>query len=65
MVGDVGERDDGLLRLPDREGATGDRTLQQADRTGATLDIIDPLSSPTSPLKFGGDAVRPDPDPGS
>ena len=43
----------------------GDRTLQQADRTGATLDIIDPLSNPTSPLKFGGDAVRPDSDPGS
>ena len=41
----------------------GDRTLQQADRTGATLDIVDPLSNPTSPLKFGGDAVRPD-DPG-
>jgi hypothetical protein len=43
----------------------GDRTLQQADRTGATLDIIDPLSNPTSPLTFGGEAVRPDPEPGS
>jgi opacity protein-like surface antigen len=31
----------------------GDRTLQQTDRTGATLDIIDPLSNPTSPLMFG------------
>jgi hypothetical protein len=43
----------------------GDRTLQQADRTGATLDILDPLSNPTSPLMFGGDAFRPDPEPGS
>jgi hypothetical protein len=42
----------------------GDRTLQQTDRTGATLDIIDPLSNPTSPLMFGGEAFRPDPDPG-
>jgi hypothetical protein len=42
----------------------GDRTLQQTDRTGATLDIIDPLSNPTSPLMFGGEAFRPDSDPG-
>lgn len=28
----------------------GDRTLQQTDRTGATLDIISPLANPTSPL---------------
>ncbi len=31
----------------------GDRTLQETDRAGATLDIIDPLSNPTSPLMFG------------
>jgi hypothetical protein len=43
----------------------GDRTLQQTDRTGATLDIIDPLSNPTSPLMFGGEAFRPEPDPGN
>jgi hypothetical protein len=28
----------------------GDRTLQQTDRTGATLDIMSPLANPTSPL---------------
>jgi hypothetical protein len=28
----------------------GDRTLQQTDRTGATLDIVSPLANPTSPL---------------
>jgi len=28
----------------------GDRTLQQTDRAGATLDIISPLANPTSPL---------------
>jgi hypothetical protein len=28
----------------------GDRTLQQTDRAGATLDIISPLADPTSPL---------------
>jgi opacity protein-like surface antigen len=31
----------------------GDRTLQQTDRAGATLDIISPLTNPTSPLMFG------------
>jgi hypothetical protein len=41
----------------------GDRTLQQTDRTGATLDIVSPLANPTSPLMFGGEAVQPD-DPG-
>ncbi len=30
----------------------GDRNLQGTDRGGATLDIIDPLSTPTSPLMF-------------
>jgi hypothetical protein len=30
----------------------GDRTLQQTDRTGATLDIVSPLANPTSPLMF-------------
>jgi opacity protein-like surface antigen len=30
----------------------GDRTLQQTDRTGATLDIMSPLANPTSPLRF-------------
>jgi len=30
----------------------GDRTLQQTDRTGATLDIMSPLANPTSPLKL-------------
>jgi hypothetical protein len=35
----------------------GDRTLQQTDRAGATLDIVSPLANPTSPLmlpNFGG-----------
>jgi opacity protein-like surface antigen len=32
----------------------GDRTLQQTDRAGATLDIISPLANPTSPLMFDG-----------
>jgi hypothetical protein len=31
----------------------GDRTLQQTDRAGATLDITSPLAHPTSPLMFG------------
>src|SRR5262249_35923433 len=31
----------------------GDRTLQQTDRAGATLDIKSPLANPTSPLMFG------------
>jgi hypothetical protein len=30
----------------------GDRTLQQTDRAGATLDIKSPLANPTSPLMF-------------
>ena len=30
----------------------GERTLQQTDRTGATLDIVSPLANPTSPLMF-------------
>jgi hypothetical protein len=30
----------------------GDRTLQQTDRAGATLDIMSPLANPTSPLMF-------------
>ena len=30
----------------------GDRSLWGTDRGGATLDIIDPLSVPTSPLMF-------------
>jgi Outer membrane protein beta-barrel domain len=30
----------------------GDRSLWGTDRGGATLDIIDPLSAPTSPLMF-------------
>ena len=30
----------------------GDRTLQQTDRAGATLDIVSPLADPTSPLMF-------------
>jgi len=32
----------------------GDRSLQGTDRGGATLDIIDPLSVPTSPLMVRG-----------
>jgi hypothetical protein len=30
----------------------GDRTLQQTDRAGATLDIVSPLANSTSPLMF-------------
>jgi opacity protein-like surface antigen len=30
----------------------GDKTLQQTDRTGATLDIVSPLANPTSPLSI-------------
>jgi hypothetical protein len=30
----------------------GDRTPQQTDRAGATLDIVSPLANPTSPLMF-------------
>lgn len=32
----------------------GQNTLLANDRTGATLDILDTLGSPTSPLTFGG-----------
>ena len=32
----------------------GDRSLQGADRGGATPDIIDPLSVPSSPLMVSG-----------
>jgi hypothetical protein len=32
----------------------GDRTLQQTDRAGATLDIVSPLANPTSPLMLTG-----------
>ena len=31
----------------------GDRTLQQTDRAGATLDIISPIANPTSPVMTG------------
>jgi hypothetical protein len=31
----------------------GDKTLQQTDRAGATLDIVSPLANPSSPLMFG------------
>jgi len=34
----------------------GDRTLQQTDRAGATLDIMSPLANPTSPLMFSPNA---------
>jgi hypothetical protein len=38
----------------------GDRTLQQTDRAGATLDIMSPLANPTSPLMFGpGSGLQP------
>jgi opacity protein-like surface antigen len=30
----------------------GERTLQQTDRAGATLDIVSPLANPTSPVMF-------------
>jgi hypothetical protein len=35
----------------------GDRTLQQTDRAGATLDIISPLANPTSPVMNAGGGV--------
>jgi hypothetical protein len=38
----------------------GDKTLQQTDRAGATLDIMSPLENPTSPLmlpNFGGEEI--------
>jgi hypothetical protein len=37
----------------------GDRTLQQTDRAGATLDIVSPLANPTSPLMFSPFAGAP------
>jgi hypothetical protein len=37
----------------------GDRTLQQTDRAGATLDIMSPLANPTSPLMFSPFAGAP------
>jgi hypothetical protein len=40
----------------------GDKTLQQTDRAGATLDIMSPLANPTSPLmlpNFGGGEIEP------
>jgi hypothetical protein len=40
----------------------GDRTLQQTDRAGATLDIISPLANPTNPLMLGP-AIAPSPPP--
>jgi hypothetical protein len=36
----------------------GDRTLQQTDRAGATLDIISPTANPTSPVMTGTTAPR-------
>jgi hypothetical protein len=36
----------------------GDRTLQQTDRAGATLDITSPLANPTGPLMFSSSAGR-------
>jgi hypothetical protein len=41
----------------------GDRTLQQTDRAGATLDIMSPLANPTSPLMFGPLPASPPPPP--
>ena len=37
-----------------------DRTLQQTDRAGATLDIISPTANPTSPVMTGnsGNAIN-------
>jgi len=39
----------------------GDRTLQQTDRAGATLDIMSPLANPTSPLMFAPSVALPPP----
>jgi hypothetical protein len=39
----------------------GDRTLQQTDRAGATLDIVSPLANPTSPLMFSPTVGHVDP----
>jgi hypothetical protein len=37
----------------------GDRTLQQTDRAGATLDVVSPLANPTSPLMFSPNSAAP------
>jgi hypothetical protein len=37
----------------------GQNSLLANDRTGATLDIVDPLGSSTSPLMFGGQGQIP------
>jgi hypothetical protein len=37
----------------------GDRTLQQTDRAGATLDIVSPLANPSSPLMFSPNVGAP------
>jgi hypothetical protein len=39
----------------------GDRTLQQTDRAGATLDIMSPLANPSSPLMFTPQVALPPP----
>jgi hypothetical protein len=39
----------------------GDRTLQQTDRAGATLDIISPTANPTSPVMSGVSSSRLEP----
>ncbi len=41
----------------------GDRTLQQTDRAGATLDIMSPLANPSSPLMFTPQVALPPPAP--
>jgi hypothetical protein len=41
----------------------GDRTLQQTDRAGATLDIMSPLANPSSPLMFTPQVALPAPVP--
>jgi opacity protein-like surface antigen len=41
----------------------GDKTLQQTDRAGATLDIVSPLANPTSPVMLPNfDVIRSVPD---
>jgi hypothetical protein len=41
----------------------GDRSLQQTDRAGATLDIMSPLANPGSPLMFTPQVALPPPAP--
>jgi hypothetical protein len=36
----------------------GERSLQQADRSGATLDIVSPLANPTSPVMFSPPVIN-------